>query len=467
MKMIGARKAPIWGWTRSHRPISTILGCGSCATVAVAVGVEVAATSEKPSTSRIPLSIACAAPTQTGVSSPSRRAGSRRGRRARPRAGARRARACRARAGAGTRAAERARDRRAGVPLAPREDLDGGGRGGQRDQPAGHGVRLFQRLSQQHGAGEVGREHRRDEMRAAALVLLLRVGGIGVVGLVRGDRLVLDAVVGGQLAAAQGEQRGRHRRRRGGRVARHPAGTAAHERARQGRAGGHREMTLGDSIGSFASGRPCLTERDHRERLAEPRQPAHAGHAVEHRHARLGAGRDLHVAGAGAHGGGPVRGTVDEQAVAQGHPAEAELSFGHGHDFEEPPGEVVEELAAKPRSRTSMRSSLACISGQVSYRVWWRWGKKRGDAVREGGAEPAAVGEAGSTVGTAGAGVRSPTQAAIASISGAATGSGCSSRLGELDVDVAVEDLGDAPAGDVLAHAGGTRHRRAAPRGPG
>jgi hypothetical protein len=38
-------------------------------------------------------------------------------------------------------------------------------------------------------------------------VLLLGLGGLAVV-LVGGDRLVLDAVIGGQLAAAQREQRG-------------------------------------------------------------------------------------------------------------------------------------------------------------------------------------------------------------------------------------------------------------------
>ena len=59
--------------------------------------------------------------------------------------------------------------------------------------------------------GEVRGEHRRDEVRAAAVVLL---GGLARRRrrlLVGRDRLVLDAVVGGELAVAQRQQRGRQR----------------------------------------------------------------------------------------------------------------------------------------------------------------------------------------------------------------------------------------------------------------
>ena len=53
-----------------------------------------------------------------------------------------------------------------------------------------------------------GGEHRRDQVRAAAVVLLVRVGGVRAV-LVAGDRLVLHAVVRGEVAAAEREQRRR------------------------------------------------------------------------------------------------------------------------------------------------------------------------------------------------------------------------------------------------------------------
>src|SRR5829696_8971945 len=71
-----------------------------------------------------------------------------------------------------------------------------------------------------------------------------------------------------------------------------------------------------------------------------------------------------------------------------------------------------------------MRSSAECISGQDSYRSWWRWGKnpyatQSGNAARN---QRQSV-NAGSTTGTASpAGSPSRTQAAIASISGDATG---------------------------------------------
>ena len=147
-------------------------------------------------------------------------------------------------------------------------------------------------LAQQQRAGDVGGQHRRDQVRAAAVVLLVGVGRVGgVVGrLVGGDRLVLDAVVLGQLAAAQREHGRGERDHRGGglaaRAAHAPAQLGAAER-RRGRDADH-GRALERELGG---GQRALDERDHRERLAEAHDAAHARDAVDALHARLAARR--------------------------------------------------------------------------------------------------------------------------------------------------------------------------------
>ena len=133
-------------------------------------------------------------------------------------------------------AADRPRGARLAVALAPREDLDGRGGRGERDGAAGQRARPLDGAPQQQRAGDVGGEHRRDQVRAAAVVLLVGVGRVRrLVGrLVGGDRLVLDAVVLGQLAAAQrehGRARARRARRPPRRRRRASAGAAGRRRA--------------------------------------------------------------------------------------------------------------------------------------------------------------------------------------------------------------------------------------------
>ena len=112
-------------------------------------------------------------------------------------------------------------------------------------------------------------------------------------------------------------------------------------------------------------------------RLAEPHDPAHARDVVGGREPGLAAGRGADLARVVAHRGGPVRRPVDEQAVAERHASEPELSFLDGtHWASSLLGRSVKKSAANARSRRSMRSSSECTSGHVSYRVWWRWGKK-------------------------------------------------------------------------------------------
>ena len=264
-------------------------------------------------------------------------------------------------------AADGARGAGLAVALAPGEHLDGRGGRGERDGAAGQRPRTLDHAAQQQGAGHVGGEHRRDQVRAAAVVLLVGVGRVrGVVGrLVGGDRLVLDAVVLRQLARAQREHGGRERDQRRGRLAAHaaqaPAQLGAADR-RGGRDADHR----GALEGQLGGGQGPLDERDHGERLAEADDAAHARDGVDAVHARLAARRDLDRALLVAHGGGPVRRAVHEQAVAQRHPAEAELAFGDRTQERSLLGSSWKNDAATPRSRTSMRSSSEWISGQAS-----------------------------------------------------------------------------------------------------
>ena len=76
--------------------------------------------------------------------------------------------------------------------------------------------------------------------------------------------------------------------------------------------------------------------------------------------------RDAHNhAGVVAHRSGPVGRAVDEQPVAQGHAAEPELALCD-RTQRSLLGRSTKKDAAKPRSRTSIRSSLEWMSDQAS-----------------------------------------------------------------------------------------------------
>ena len=91
---------------------------------------------------------------------------------------------------------------------------------------------------------------------------------------------MLDAVVGGQLAAAQRQHGGRERdqRRRG--LAAGAADAAAQHRAAERRAGGDAEHAGRLERQPRLRQRP-LDQRDDGERLAESHDAAHAGDAVD------------------------------------------------------------------------------------------------------------------------------------------------------------------------------------------
>ena len=122
-------------------------------------------------------------------------------------------------------------------------------------RPARAGRRAARRRCPSAGRGQ----HRRHQVGAAAVVLLVGVGGVAVV-LVGGDRLVLDAVVGGQVAAAQRQQRR-------GQADQRPPPPRGRDRARRSsgsRAAGGAAAPMAPSvrtscIGSCASGSARLT----------------------------------------------------------------------------------------------------------------------------------------------------------------------------------------------------------------
>ena len=259
------------------------------------------------------------------------RAGSRPAPRAPPRAAPPWARGCPRRAGSRTRAGAAPREGGVGVALRPGEDLDGhrcaakpDGRLGGRPAQAG--------APRRHVAHRGRGQHRRHEVRAAAVVLLVCLRGVLAL-LVAGDRLVLDAVVGGQVAAAQRQQRRRHAEQRHRRLAADRARAARADRVTAGGRGAHgaeRAHVLHRQLG--VRQRP-LYERDDRDRLRQLHHSAQARQPFRGAAAEVGLAvrRDLQLALAGAYGGGPVCGPVHEQPVAQRHAAQPQLVLGDVH----------------------------------------------------------------------------------------------------------------------------------------
>ena len=201
------------------------------------------------------------------------------------------------------------------VPRHPAEDL---GRRGERTECSRRLRRRPRALGRALGEQVAGcgrQEHRPDEVRAAALVLLRARLAV----LVAADRHVLGAVVRGELAAAQRERRGRDREE------------ARDELARRGRRRERRRLcsttalpsieasTRGRSIGSCALGQRALHLRQEREHLGEPRRAAqervrHLGGAqalAARDHLQLAVG----VRTAQAHARGPCTSTPFASAI--------------------------------------------------------------------------------------------------------------------------------------------------------
>ena len=256
--------------------------------------------------------------------------------------------------------AQQLRRHRVLVALRPGEHLDRDAQRRQRDRALRDRARRRRHAPQQRGAREVGGEHRRHEMRPAAVVLLRGVRRVAV-GLVGGDRLVLDAVPLGDLAAAQGDDAGHDRDRGEHRLrARPPGADAAHDLAARAR-GGDRPDHLRVLPRQTRLRQPLLHERQHDDRLGQAQQAAHAGDAVGDPQPRLAAGADRDGSVLAPHGGGPVRRAVHEQAVAQGHPAEAQLLIRH--------------RAAPSSHRGSRRSRTPCRARRSARRRRAAWAR--------------------------------------------------------------------------------------------
>ena len=161
-------------------------------------------------------------------------------------------------------------------------------------------------------------------------MLLGGVGRVQAVALIGADRLVLDAVVRGQISIAK-----RSRRRQHSQEADHalPQGAATARRVRPseaadrsaGRGGGERDHEDPRVLDREPSRRQATAgQRYDRERLREPQRTAKQRNraqppAPEH---RLGAGRHLDVAVTGPSCRRPGSGAVNQQPVAKRHPTE-------------------------------------------------------------------------------------------------------------------------------------------------
>ena len=219
-------------------------------------------------------------------------------------------------------------ERLAVVAVAPGEHLDRE-RGAARPTPARVACEgLLDQALEQDRAGGREQHHRDDQVGAAAVVLFGDRGDVLDPLLVGGDRLVLDAVVGGEVAVHQRDERRGSRRSpgagpRGSRV----AGPRRRMQAgdRQGRGGGDEDARVLE--GQAGRAHPPAHQRQHQHRLGEFDRAAQAGDLGDEvrDQLRLAFGGDFDRAVRAADRGGPVGRAVDQQAVAQRHPAEPQL----------------------------------------------------------------------------------------------------------------------------------------------
>src|SRR5215213_3257535 len=224
-----------------------------------------------------------------------------------------------------TRLRQRAGEPALGVPHHPAKEL---GRDREAAERRGRTGRAAV-LSRYGGSDRVRRgrrdEQRPDQMRTATLVLTRA----WLVVLVGADRDVLGAVVGGEIVAAQREQRGREGEQPG------------RELFRDGREAGAADDAHADGARQHRAHDPWLLERQLRLRQA-PLQRRQDGDGLEqarrptenrvlHRvtDQPLALGRNLDRSVGQTNRGRPCRGAVHEHAVLERHPPKAELLLGH------------------------------------------------------------------------------------------------------------------------------------------
>ena len=173
---------------------------------------------------------------------------------------------------------ERLGQRGAVVAVAPGEHLHRERGAAEADRGARQRARPLDQPLQQHRAAGGEQHHRRDQVGAAAVVLLGHRRRVLDPLLVGGDRLVLDPVVGGQVAVAEGDH-GRHRPERlhdplAQRRARHPAAQRGGRDQRRPDRGKHPPVLEGQP----RRRQPPPHQRQHRHRLGQfqrPPQPRH------------------------------------------------------------------------------------------------------------------------------------------------------------------------------------------------
>src|SRR5579884_1045165 len=275
--------------------------------------------------------------------------------------------------GAGECAGERMR----GVARYPREDLRrrrDGPRGG-----GGLGDRTVARRRALGGeaAGEGRHQHRPDEVRAAALVLLRPRLAV----LVAADRDVLGAVVGGDVAGAQGEERRCERERRAGSLARGRPETRASHPVRGERTAEHRGGDSGSLERKLGGQQRPLDRGQEREGLGKPRRTAQQ-RAADARGADALPPRRHPQAAVGEPDGAPPRlRAVHQHPVRERHASEPH-AFRHGRRVArqaEPQtarAACVNQRTPSSRSATGTRSSAEWMSRAAVSASSTRAGKK-------------------------------------------------------------------------------------------
>ena len=231
-------------------------------------------------------------------------------------------------------------------------------------------------------AGHREDQQGRDQVGAAALVLLGGVGGVEAAALIGADRLVLDAVVGGQVAIAK--------RRRGRQHAEQPrsrpraGGAAAGRRAQAAdraadRRGGERDREHPRVLDRQARrGQAAAGDRDDRERLRQPqraRGAAASSRAAPREHAAWGprrprsGRRGVRAAAAQALGPWirrPLRSAIPPRRSGSAWPAVPLPTAGSAEApfpdwlIRAPPGRCRDRSAPRARCRRRPRARRRC-----------------------------------------------------------------------------------------------------------
>ena len=205
----------------------------------------------------------------------------------------------------------------AGVPRHPGEDLDRRADRAEGARDARGPAQLRGRPRGEDVAGRRGDEQRADQVRAAALVLLRALLAV----LVRPDRDVLGAVVGGELAAAEREHGRRERERAREELARDVAEPVRAADDLDGhRARERRREHVGPLEGQPRLGQLAPQLGEDRERLGQPHRPAQERLLDPRREQPLARGGHLDLARVGADRAGPGGRPVHEHAVASAMP---------------------------------------------------------------------------------------------------------------------------------------------------